>query len=178
MVGNYLLHGPPSDPIIKTAKEPLNREFKSCPECFEPVKLYTRVCPNCGYSWKEEKDEDDDMVMVDKGNTKLIEIDMSRRRMPSKVNYWDANKYISSKNNKMIRLILNCKPGGDVSTYLDFEGNASEYGQTRARRFWRRLAKSEPPETVEEAVARLGELRIPETVDLYPENNFLKVMGW
>jgi DNA repair protein RadD len=177
MVGNYLLHGSPSDPIIHASNEAINKSYKACPECNSPVNNYATTCPCCGYVWEKIIDEKD-IVIVDKGVENLISVDVSRNNIVSTVLHWDGAEYVSSKNNLMFKLMLQCRPGGTVNTYLDFEGNGSLYGKVKAKQLWRKIAKTEPPETVNEAVERINELVIPETVKLYKDNKYLRVAGW
>jgi DNA repair protein RadD len=177
IVGNYLMHGPPGSPIVRDGKEPVIKDYKVCPRCQAPVSKTEYTCPDCGFEW-EKPEEKEDVIIVDKDVGKLIDVNVSRKFIESKVSYWDANKYISAKNNLMIRLMLNCVPGGVVNSFLDIEGNGSEYGQQKARQLWRKLANSEPPDSVSEAVERLGELNIPSNVKLYKDGKYLRVSGW
>jgi DNA repair protein RadD len=179
LVGNYLMHGPPGDPIVRDGSEPRVNAFKSCPKCLEPVPKGTDICPACGFKW--EPASGDEAILVDKGARALVEVDVgagpSGRRY--RVVEWYARSHVSKKGNRMVRLTVECRPGGDVSTYLDFEGNAGAFAKARAVRFWRTLAAGDPPRSVSDAIARLDEIRIPEEVELVRDsNNYLKVKGW
>ena len=176
MVGNYLLHGPPNDPIIHNCKEKVVKSYKECPECHSPAPINAPVCKVCGYSWV--KPAKDDVVLVDKGVNRLVSVDVSRKKIKSTVLNWDGQWHKSINNNVMFRLLLDCQPGGHVFTYLDFEGNGSPYGQNKARQIWRKIAKGEPPATVNEAIDRLDDINIPNSVELVKDNNFLRVCGW
>jgi hypothetical protein len=99
---------------------------------------------------------------------------------PTLVNVTGAKvvEHVSKAGNRLLKIILMYKNGGNipglVPHYLSFDGNAGYFG----RRLWKRLAGTEPPASVDEALERSNEIAIPQSVLVKQDGKFLRVEGW
>jgi hypothetical protein len=66
-----------------------------------------------------------------------------------------------------------------VNEYFDFNGN-NEWAHSRARTLWRTLVGTDPPESVQEAAVRRGELimSLPDQIEIRQKNNWWHVHSW
>ncbi|UQZ90860.1 hypothetical protein C4J81_17245 [Deltaproteobacteria bacterium Smac51] len=170
--GNYKRHGAPANPVVRKpgsgGGEP---PYKSCPECGNLLPVSSLTCGDCGHHWE--------VRLVDETAPAF----MNEVKLPppgqSHVMSWRGYGHVSFKGNYMLLLELNCVPGGVVRHYLDIEGQASRYGQDKARVLWWQLSGGKNmPQTVRMAVDRIEELHIPEFVSLVTENGRRKVKGF
>jgi hypothetical protein len=136
-------------------------------------------CRDCGHVWEPEP------VKLVEINAKLELVDAVWKK-PEKgclrIDDMLPFDYESKAGNRMLKLsIYGSLNGGGIPKrvyhFLDFEGNGSEYGRTKARMFWRQLDGDEPPpDTVEEALERFDELTIPDEVQVQEDGKYLRVV--
>ena len=180
MSGNCRRHGDPDDPHIplpagtQGKREKNEPRMKTCERCEELVPSAARECPACGWRFPEPE-----VVEID-AQVEMADVKWSPFEVA--VTSCTPSAYRSRAGNDMLKLSLMCRSDSPfpllVNHFLDIEGQASGYGQSKARLLWRRLAGTEPPETVGEAVRRAGELHMPERIVVKQNGNFLNVVRW
>lgn len=178
--GNCVRHGDVDDPYVEvpSGKKKKNEEkkerMKVCPQCEFLVSMTFRECPECGYQWPET-------VIVEKGDVNMT--DVSWGAQTAKVSSWSASSYTSKNGNYLFRLSMSCAIQGVampvlVNHFFDFEAQSGIWMQSRSRVAWRELAGTEPPMTVDEAVSRMGELHVPDHIQIKRKDRFYNVTGW
>jgi len=176
---NWLKHGDPDDPTIEVptgGKAPKKTEprAKICPECQSIAPPAASVCPQCGHEWK---------VQVVEVARRLEMRPLADSPRPLRIVEARAEPFTSRAGNKLLRLTLACREAGNVMTtfvhhYWDVEGRASDVGRIKAQSLWRNFGAGPPPQTVEEAILRFGQVRLPPTVMVKPNGKFLNVVGY
>ncbi len=172
LANNFRTHGDPSDPEVEFGSGGSRKEKKPeprvCPICQAIVPVNQNRCWSCGHVWQielTEKTESPEMVEI--------------RPLPpgaSRVESWWAEDHVSQKGNYLMRLVVKCRPGNQVWHFLDFDGTASAFGRKKARILWWQLTGGGiPPESVREALARQGELRMPEFVTVVKDNGYKRI---
>jgi DNA repair protein RadD len=188
--GNCMLHGDPNDPVVNVPGEPKDMPppTKACPECQELVHISLMECPACGYLWPKPE-------VVEAKPKHLVDVDFVKPAGPAGGRYpvrgWSMEEYVSRAGNRMAKLSIKLDSGGiiplHVNHFLDFDGEASEYGQRKAWEWWnRRIPENfhdqlETP-SVEEAIAYASENRdefyFPTHVTVVPDGKYLKIASW
>jgi DNA repair protein RadD len=142
---------------------------KDCPKCMAPVAKDARTCPECGhwfavareakhndkaYSGKIISDGEDEVWDVD--DWRFARHKKSGRPDSMRVMYWIGLK--------------------TYSDWICFEH--SGYAAEKAVLWWaKRGGEDPPPATVDEALERVGELRMPETVKLKKDGKYWRVIA-
>ena len=179
---NCSVHGDPDKPIVPIPGRnggSANPVVKVCPKCLELIMSGSRVCPSCGYElFQEVKDQNDKVSMRN--------VSWSKPK-PFEVAIEDVSieDFTSKKGNRMIKMPMVCRVGKSLTTvkvneFFDFEGNASDWSRGKARRLWSNLVGTEPPESVDEAIARQGELlmSLPDHIEVIEKGKWLNVHHW
>lgn len=191
--GNIHTHGDPDNPQIKIpgiSKKAPPPATKTCPQCKGIVLATAKECRcivlspegiarECGYQWPapELVERNEPVVLVD------VQWKAPEQRY-LKIEDIEPVEYESKAGNKMLKLFVHGSLNGGklpkrLMDFLDFEGNASEYGRKKARMFWRQLGGDEPPpDTIQEALERFDELTVPEEVKVREDGPYLKIVGW
>ena len=182
---NCTVHGDPASPVVeipKTTGLTSGPVWKSCPRCFELVAVGTKICPSCGHEFVLPP-------VAQNGKPTMADVNWERPPAPEPrvVKIIDAflENFISRKGNRMLKLRLVCNINGSfvrefVNEFFDFEGNASDWSRGKARRLWNTLVGTEPPESVEEAMSRQGELlmSLPDHIEVIEKDKWLNVHRW
>jgi DNA repair protein RadD len=179
---NCSVHGDPDKPIVPIPGRKggsINPVVKVCPNCLELVMSGNRVCPSCGYEWPQEAKEQNgtvDMRNVSWSKPEPFEVAIENVSIED---------FTSKKGNRMIKMPMVCRVGKSLTTvkvheFFDFEGNASDWSRGKARRLWSTLVGTAPPESVEEAMARQGELlmSLPDHIEVIEKGKLLNVRRW
>lgn len=176
LANNYKEHGDPNKPRIRLAKEDKENVHdapsKVCPECKEMVHAKVKQCPVCEHVFEQAEPEKE----TGKETPRMSDLYLE----PTRVNVTGAKvaEHVSKAGNRLLKIILMYKNGGNipglVPHYMSFDGNAGYFG----RRLWKRLAGTEPPASVDEALERSNEIAIPQSVFVKQDGKFLRVEGW
>jgi DNA repair protein RadD len=180
---NCSTHGDPDTPHVSVpgrstgTGDPI---LKVCPKCFELIAVAAKVCRSCGYAWPQE-------TVEHHGDVDMKSVAWSQAPAPLAVEIVEVQieDYTSRAGNNMLRMKLTCQTGESiqpfwVNEFLDFEGNASRWGRKRAQRLWQHLVGTDPPETVDEARNRYGELQmsLPDRIEIIEKNKWWNVHHW
>jgi DNA repair protein RadD len=180
---NCSTHGDPDTPHVSVpgrstgTGDPI---LKVCPKCFELIAVAAKVCRACGYAWPQE-------TVEHHGDVDMKSVAWSQAPAPLAVEIVDVDieDYTSRAGNNMLRMKLTCQAGESiqpfwVNEFLDFEGNASQWGRKRAQRLWQHLVGTDPPKTVDEARNRYGELQmsLPDRIEIIEKNKWWNVHHW
>jgi DNA repair protein RadD len=180
---NCMYHGDPNNPRVTIGKDPNvgpRDPLKPCPNCDLLVPIATRECPECGHLFKEEAEDDN-------AAKKMQDVAWQRKPAPivARIDEIRVEDYTSRAGNRMLKLAMKCKPDHSimpirVNHFWDFEAEASPRGQEHARKLWKSLVGSRPPDTVSEAVQREDELlvQLPPEIEVVKKNNWWNVTYW
>jgi DNA repair protein RadD len=97
LVGNYLRHGLPSNPKIRSPKEKQKdnekkeKEANVCEVCFFVVDDGSLVCPECGAEMVKKKN-----IIEKNEKIKMIEVERSRHKI---IKAWEKEDYVTKKGN-------------------------------------------------------------------------------
>jgi DNA repair protein RadD len=175
LVNNSQVHGLPWAPIIKNKSSSSGSswvQLRKCPNCKELIlDLKAKECPVCGYELEEDKPP---VELEDPGVIKMRELSEGYEVKVTVEKFWGA-PYVSQKGNEMLKLTVHTAEVGTIYDYLDFEGNSGLWSQSKAKRWWRKFATTEPPGDASEASDRLDELEIPDILKVKRENKWLRI---
>jgi len=160
LADNFKNHGDPSAPQVQIPAKSGGGDppFKACPDCQTLLAVSSLTCPECGHKWEVRLEE--------KNLTDLVPVKSPPPGRSRVISYSVYGK-ISQRGYYMLVLDVVCRPGGSIKRWLDIEGAASYYGQGRARNLWWQLSnRSKPPATVQEAITRANDLKMPEFVTI------------
>ena len=183
--GNCRRHGDPAHPLVDIPSGRRDRKkkedrMKTCARCTGLCPPDAAICPACGWTFPAPESSS---VAEHAINAAVTMTDVRFGAHVAEVlQVIPPVAHISRAGNIMLKLTLLCALPGRapimVHQFMDIEGMGSPYGQSRARILWRRLAGTEPPETVTEARERAGELEIPDYVELKQDGKYWKVTKW
>jgi len=179
---NCSVHGDPDSPHVPIPNRNGNSDpiFKCCPQCFELNPVGAKICKSCGYEWPVE-------VKEQNGTPEMKDVIFNRKpeSMVMEIQHSTIEDFISKKGNRMLKLSLACRLPDSVVTnwvneFFDFEGNASGWTKGKARRVWGALVGTEPPESVDEAMNRQGELimSLPDKIEVIEKGKWMNVNYW
>ena len=185
---NWERHDDPNNPIVTWGRgEQPAKTQKKCPNCNAIIPINKPVCPECGYEFKTDvkpKKYNDTRMTLGEVNTVFTTLSPYGPQTASVCSSLFED-FTSKRGNRMLRLIMYCLPEGatipkTVYDYWDLEGQGSAYGRTKARDKWRTLSVNDepPPETIDEAMDRIDELRVPPTVLLELQGKYFNVKKW
>ena len=180
--GNVARHGPVDAVSVSDAREKgpgAKREgeaqspAKTCPECKSILWIGTRQCPDCGHEFPDQEPkieklasteaimnltaEDDWRAVADVSFRKHVKGDVASLR----VEYLVAQTGIRGVSHRVVSEFVCLEHGG--------------FPRQKAVQWWHRSAGTSPPDTVDEALARIGEVRVPEEVVVRKEGEFWRV---
>lgn len=183
LAGNWRRHGQDiSRPHVKIPTEKDRKkvapEPRICPACSMLLDKPVKTCPWCGHVFestpREEENGRQEMARCYHTPPDKARVHVLR---------YSAAPYWSRKGNYMLKLSMSCQFDNiaipvRVNQFLDLEGLASNYGQMKARQVWRELAGTDAPATVDEAYARVQELRWPECITVKRQDKYYNVVSW
>jgi len=139
---------------------------KTCPDCQEIVHVVTKECPSCGhiFKFKQALASTADVVEVIKTN---------KLKLPNKfiVNDIKYSKHVKIGGAVSLKVSYRC----GLRTFSEWVGlEHTGYPRVRAESWWKYRAGTNPPDSVQEALQRVGELHTPEAIYVsetskYPE---------
>jgi superfamily II DNA or RNA helicase len=176
--GNVRRHGPVDAVSVTggpggtdgTAKEGDVRA-KECPTCATLVALNTRTCPVCAHEWPPLADKPKHEARAD------ASVAILSTEPPAWVPVED------------VRFFRHDKPGSHPTLRVEYGSGMSVYRQwlcfehdpgfalTKAHQWWRQMAGTAPPATVDEALERAGEITPPDEVRVKPNGKYFEIVG-
>jgi DNA repair protein RadD len=170
--GNVRRHGPVDAVTIREPGEGTGiAPVKECPDCASLIHTSHRECPHCGYLFPPSEE------------TKLeAAADAVSPIMSKALPSWHD---VSD-----VRLYRHHKEGSPLSMRVEFACGLSVYRQwvcfehtgfakSKAHAWWQRMGGRSPsPASVEEALQRARELRLPDQIQVRPSGKFFEVVGY
>jgi len=164
--------GPFDDPFLKgkTGKGGGDAPFKTCPECECDCATSTRLCPECGYEYPPP--EPKISIVPD---AKPI---MSEGRIePEWLEVRDANYRRHEKPGSPPSMRAEYRIGLIYQReWICFEHTG--YARTKAESWWLRRAPVPVPRTVDEAIARAGEIAVPSHVRVKRNGKYDEIIAF
>lgn len=166
--GNIARHGPFDDPRIPDKQKGNGpAPFKECPECQCTCGTMTRICPSCGYEFPPPE--------------RLVEIRPAERSILSVEPEWldvtDVTYHRHEKEGSVPSLRVQYRVG--LTWHREWVTiQHSGYPRAKAESWWLRRAPAPVPRTVDEAVARAGEILRPSHIRVKREGKFDRVIAW
>lgn len=155
---------------VKQAKGSGKAPIKHCEACGNPSPAGVSVCAVCGYAFPEPErvqhmrvaDTASAVLSTDIVWHSVTEVAYSRHQGKDgkpdtlRVDYWSAWKRVASE-----------------FVCLEHEG----YARMKARQWWQQRGEMPPPDTIDEALARTGELREPSPIAVQMEGKYPRVVS-
>lgn len=173
--GNTRRLGPINDPVIPKKRvkgaKPGVAPIKICPQCGVYNHAQATVCinPACGHKFEREA----------KLTTQASEAELIRS---------DAPIYNDLKVERILytKMLLKGKPPALKVSYFCGLNHASEviffentgFARTKARQWWRHRSTSEPPNTIDEALAQQTFLREPKTIRVHTNRKYPEIVEY
>jgi len=168
--GNTERHGPidairPKRPGEGDGEAPT----KDCPECDRIVAAGTRICP-CGFQFPEPET---------RLQARASSAPVLARQTPTETVAVEAVTYHR-----------HAKPGGRTSLRVEYRCGLTRhkewvclehdgYPRRKAEAWWRQRSRgAPPPASVGEALARTGELAVPEAITIRPKGRFTEIVAY
>jgi DNA repair protein RadD len=174
--GNTRRHGP-IDTITAASADKAKGDgeakvmAKECPECHSLVHLCVMLCPDCGHEWM--RDEKPKHEAVADATTSILSTGQPQWLAVDAVRYYRHEKPGSPPS---LRAEYWC---GMVThrQWLCFEHQG--FARQKAENWWLRAAGNliAIPATVDEALARVNELRTPTEIQVRPNGRFFDIVG-
>lgn len=148
-----------------TKKEDEEPKAKICPSCSSHVDIGVKLCPACGFAWQAPQQQNREEKLFKANVAEKVMEDPSGWGEVLSANFQHkvgANGLPSLRLNYVIK-----SADGQTqqcSETLCFEHPPDSWPHKSARLKWRERTGLRPPDTVAEAVARIGELRRPRLV--------------
>jgi len=171
--GTVALHGP-VDMVRgvekhKGSEEAVAAPVKTCPDCDEQVFAGVRRCPVCDHEFPAPD-------MAEKLHDRAIESAvLSREITPSDwlpVTQVEYLRHQKTGSPPLLRILYHC----GLARYSAWQClEHGGYAQTKAERWWRNAAGTEPPLTVTEAMDRLDELPAVTEIRVFPDGRYWRV---
>jgi DNA repair protein RadD len=168
--GNVRRFGPVDDPRIVTKGGDGSGEAptKDCPSCDEIVALAATVCPGCGYEFPSRT------KIKHAAQADSAEILSSRRTVSDWLEVDDIEYHKHIKETPSLKASYQCGYA-TYSEWICFEHRG--YARTKAELWWHKLAGTDIPLTVDEALARQDELPFPTHIRVAPDGKYWKIIA-
>ncbi len=181
--GNCVRHGNVDDPDVKIGGEGKKKDEEEekeerttvCPKCHCIVSLPAKECPECGYIFPGIE------LVEKKASVNMTEVNWGAQAV--KIHSWNFHSHTSKRGNHMAQLSMLCAMDGAslpimVNAFFDFEAQSGPWMQSRSRKDWWELAGTPPPASVDEALTRMQELRIPDRITVIRKQGYYNVVSW
>lgn len=167
--GNIARHGPFDEPFLpenKAGKGKGSAPFKECPECGCATGTASRACPGCGFEYPAPE--------------KVVTVTPDSKPILSQPPEWLAVAGIAYRQHN--------KPGSLPTMRVEYRVGLTThkewiciehagYAREKAAGWWLRRAPGPVPKTVAEAIARSGELAVPDAVQVKREGKYDRVIS-
>lgn len=171
--GNTRRLGPINDPVIPKRKGGGGGEapVKVCEACGTYNHISARFCVGCGEAFEIAP-----KITTQAGTDELIrsELPLVETFSVNRVFYY--RKSSKKKPLPYMQVVYFCD--GVVTPFkenvmLEHDGYASK----RAREWWRTRHPGEPPDTIEEALQKVSELRVPHRIRVWVNKEYPEILG-
>lgn len=168
--GILLEHGP-IDLIAPKPKKRGNGEapIKKCPSCNTVVPAGTRLCPECGHEFEFEKQE------IDREAANIAVLSTQLQKETHAVTNVFYYRHTKENRPDSLRIEYMCGLTKSFRQWMLFE--ASGKFRNEACHWWRAHADTQPPNNVTQALARIGELKRPKSIDVRRVGKYFQVIG-
>lgn len=142
---------------------------KICPECKEENHAAARVCIQCGFNFPTPE------IKIGHAASEAAVLSTQLKTQPYEVT--GVRYYIHKKEGKpdTLRVEYQCGFMHMFKSWKSF--NASGHPRAMACHWWRLHADSVPPQNVEEALRRVGELKNPRIVHVRKAGKYFEIVG-
>jgi len=167
--GNVRRFGPVDDVRIQIKGNGKDGEAqtKVCPSCREIVMAGVGECPHCGHTFPRREAEHE-------ARADTAAILSSQRKQSDWLEVEDVTYCKHIKETPSLRVSYQC--GLDTfNEWICFEH--AGYPRAKAEQWWRALAGTSVPSTVEEALTREDELPWPSHIRVAPDGRYWKIIG-
>lgn len=167
--GNIARHGPFDDPFLpesKTGKGKGAAPFKECPECGCATGTATRACPECGFEYPPPE--------------KVVTVTPDAKPILSVAPEWLAVSGVAYRRHNKDGGLPTMRVEYRVGLTVHREWVCIEhvgFARQKAEGWWLRRAPGPVPRTVEEAIARSGELAVPDAIQVKREGRYDRVIS-
>lgn len=159
--GNVLRHGPVDAVNVQDApgraKDPDAEKgevpAKTCPECQSILFIAQMQCPDCGYEFPEPEPKIDN-----RASTAAI-MNMTAEDDWREITDFALRRHVTSRRDKPMIFADYLIDGRVISE--PFCPEDVGFPRRKAVAWWQTMAGTTPPETVDEALARQSEVRVP-----------------
>ncbi|MBU0990949.1 MAG: DEAD/DEAH box helicase [Proteobacteria bacterium] len=178
--GNCREHGDPDNPIVPIPGRTVNSLAvqKTCPSCRAIIPGACQTCPECGYQFPQE-------VYEQNGSVEMTDVSWIKKLPePFVVNIGDysVSDYTSNSGNRMLKLTLNTDGLAplQINEFFMFDRDMHPFARQRSRKSWLKLVGTDPPESTDEVMERIGELEmsIPGQIEVIEDGRWMKVHSW
>jgi DNA repair protein RadD len=176
--GNVRRHGPVD--VVSVTGGPGGTEgaakegdvrAKECPTCATLVALNTRTCPVCSHEWPPLADKPKHEARAD-ASVAILSTEPPAWVPVEDVRYFRHEKAGSHPT-------LRVEYGSGMSVYrqwLCFEHDPG-FALNKAHQWWRQMAGTAPPATVDEALERASEITPPDEIRVKPNGKYFEIVG-
>lgn len=168
--GNIARHGPIDAVAPSRMRESSSGAppIKTCPECASLIPAASGQCPDCGFTFE------------------MRAVQISARASELEILSTDEPEWVSVTE---VRYVRHEKVGKPPSLRVDYSSGLSRhsewvcfehpgYPRQKAERWWRSRAPGLPvPQKVDEAMARVSQLRPPSLIAVRPEGRYSRIVG-
>jgi DNA repair protein RadD len=167
--GNIARHGPFDEPFLPESKSGKGKgpaRFKECPECGCATGTASRACPGCGFEYPPPE--------------KVVTVTPDSKPILSQPPEWLPVAGVTYRQHN--------KPGGLPTMRVEYRVGLTThkewvciehagYAREKAAGWWLRRAPGPVPATVAEAIARSGELAVPDAVQVKREGRYDRIVS-
>lgn len=147
---------------------------KTCPQCFSIVHASVMECPDCRFVWERELSE---KITRSAGVNPILSTGAAAWKDVAQRRFFRHEKFGSPPSVRVEYATAagNLSAAASFKEWIGFENPKS---QGLAARWWRQHGGLEPtPETVTEALGRVGELKAVSEIRIEPSGKFWKITG-
>ena len=167
--GAVKTHGPFDDPFLPESKVSKGKgaaPFKECPECGCCTGTASRACPECGFEYPPPE--------------KVVTVTPDSKPILSQPPEWLPVAGVAYRQHN--------KPGGLPTMRIEYRVGLTVhkewacpqhpgFARQKFEGWWLRRAPGPVPRTVDEAIARSGELAVPDAVQVKREGKYDRVIS-
>lgn len=167
--GNIARHGPFDDPWIPERKPKGDgaAPYKECPECGCACGTMTRICPACGHEFPPPE--------------RVVDTKPAEKSILSVEPEWLEVSEIAYRRHEKIGSPPSMRVEYRIGLTFQREWVCFEhqgYARTKAESWWLRRAPAPVPRTVEEAIARAGEIAVPSHIRVRRSGKYDEIIAF
>jgi DNA repair protein RadD len=167
--GNIARHGPFDEPFLpenKASKGKGAAPFKECPECGCCTGTATRACPGCGFEYPPPE--------------RVVTVTPDAKPILSIAPEWLPVTAAKCRRHEKAGGLPTMRVEYQVGLTIHKEWCCPEHVGFARQKFegwWLRRAPGPVPKTVDEAIARSGELAVPDAIQVKREGKYDRVIS-